>query len=1047
MPKPTAPQLAILENLEYDVERYLSVNPRTAVFQAQINGQPPTDSSSGVYYQVTFDNVTLGAYTDVRAGMTVDFGTTAGARDIGSVRVRKAPTSSILYIAATAPGKLDLYDNVYLTVRDEYLIWNRQWRLTASASGTSYNNTFTQYKDFDEVYSDQNEDMLPIANIVHAVDANGDWLPVCMAGFNDPGEDYRTVQLTAVGVAMAAGATISGVEWDIADGTLVDGYELTDTTILVTFPKSTPHRHIHLEVTDTNGKVGWKPLGIYVADRDNPPLSNFRVERDERFEGRDLTLVFFGNEDEADEVDVPRQTECIYWEVATFGDDEAPDCYLGQTRGWAVRETTLYKPDADEWTLELGGGATWLRNWGGPSDKITNGTGRWNLMPNITIDRLIAYDLGQHSTFLQICNFRPSGITNATREETIDEGKLWDQLVSLGKRITADPYCDELGGLRIKPHISYMSSGDRAAVPVAASLTPDHWPYESGLSLLNELLERVGLTEVGGKNWNGSTEGKWLARGPGRTGSGVGGRQDYDTGVILPTTSPLARLMEIAGHHWARLNNPRPEVTLVRLGNADHMRPGDLVSITYEDDSLTGATLSNVLFIVKRISVAHSQEPGAQEKVITYTLEQVTRGNPGQEQPIAQSTTPGLGTIYTPPSLSFPGLYVPQLTPSQLYGIPRGTVTLAAFTTANELLRTGPNINGSGFDIRSSMSGPRWHVLNLTTLTNWGGGNVLMFIVDAQSYKSSTVDGWIVTTTQFQKISNIFGSPTLSAAVALGGTTDDRRMQFERGIPNFGVITSYRYGVGIDVHRTLDGLTLTKTNTFANWDLGAGISHSTGVAVSPHQNRTIISLFVNSASIGSQLTDGRVSTDSAMTFGDLSNPNITSTGNAGMAFEIHVPFEDDSTAYFGHVTHDGGLRRLLRLYKVVGAGAQADVSPVVSGIKYGPEFQFSVKTCDIDKNRVLLFGHRNNAQSDDRYGVFLSRNGAQTWETLVQPDVLSTVKLTAGNISGDDPDVLYGWGINGEIAVSEDGGPFDSRKGDYTGSGRIVNICGGGNAA
>src|SRR5690606_22965419 len=70
--------------------------------------------------QVAYDGVTTGAYTDIRDGMTVLFGTSAGADDLGRSRIRKTPTSGVLYIGrssrGTRDGEVDLQDDAYITV-------------------------------------------------------------------------------------------------------------------------------------------------------------------------------------------------------------------------------------------------------------------------------------------------------------------------------------------------------------------------------------------------------------------------------------------------------------------------------------------------------------------------------------------------------------------------------------------------------------------------------------------------------------------------------------------------------------------------------------------------------------------------------------------------------------------------------------------------------------------------------------------------------------------------------------------------------------------
>ena len=64
--------------------------------------------------------------------------------------MRKAPTSTELYIGRTSELKLD--DNLYLTVLEDWEIWARHWLVTGS----------NVYMDQDVHYSDQHANCDPI---------------------------------------------------------------------------------------------------------------------------------------------------------------------------------------------------------------------------------------------------------------------------------------------------------------------------------------------------------------------------------------------------------------------------------------------------------------------------------------------------------------------------------------------------------------------------------------------------------------------------------------------------------------------------------------------------------------------------------------------------------------------------------------------------------------------------------------------------------------------------------------------------------------------
>lgn len=148
MTLPHVPLMGTLANLRKQgfTELFLAMEQPNVIFTCQVN---QTFTTHDRVAEVTYDNPT-GDYTDVRPGMTAYVGSTAGARDLGLVRVRKAPTSSILYIGEGS--EVDFDDNVWLTVVDQFAIWPKHIRIDNRIA----------YMDWDEAYSDQHSDFDPV---------------------------------------------------------------------------------------------------------------------------------------------------------------------------------------------------------------------------------------------------------------------------------------------------------------------------------------------------------------------------------------------------------------------------------------------------------------------------------------------------------------------------------------------------------------------------------------------------------------------------------------------------------------------------------------------------------------------------------------------------------------------------------------------------------------------------------------------------------------------------------------------------------------------
>jgi hypothetical protein len=77
-------------------ELYLTFHPATPVFKCRI------DDTFSSYDKITsfwYDTVTLGSYLDALDDMVVWIGTSEGARDKGTARIREQGTGAVLQIA------------------------------------------------------------------------------------------------------------------------------------------------------------------------------------------------------------------------------------------------------------------------------------------------------------------------------------------------------------------------------------------------------------------------------------------------------------------------------------------------------------------------------------------------------------------------------------------------------------------------------------------------------------------------------------------------------------------------------------------------------------------------------------------------------------------------------------------------------------------------------------------------------------------------------------------------------------------------------------
>jgi hypothetical protein len=223
-------------------QRFFALSPAT-VFTARVN------EPAGITYplsEVDFDNVGTGAFGDIKVGMTVLFGSTAGADDLGRKRIRAAADSNTIFIGRGSQGirdgELNITDNDHITVINTRSVWSKIPDIDGSGHVVK-----------DEIaYTDQTDDIPPKANI------EGGW----RAATINSGTSLATFQF--IGTASYANAgSISTYLWNVGDGTITVGTSASNT-ITATFPAGS--RWVKLTVTDSNGKTDFMEVLVYARN-------------------------------------------------------------------------------------------------------------------------------------------------------------------------------------------------------------------------------------------------------------------------------------------------------------------------------------------------------------------------------------------------------------------------------------------------------------------------------------------------------------------------------------------------------------------------------------------------------------------------------------------------------------------------------------------------------------------------------------------------------------------------------------------------------------
>lgn len=772
------------------VRRYLSVAPRVTVFSGQVNAISRDDATNGIY-RFTYTGAS-GSFSDTARHMTIDFGTTAGARDLGTFRIRRAADATYVYVEEISAQESGIATGVYFSIKRDWKAVSVKPRIVATQTNASYINGFNEYHDYDISYSIQNQNIRPKANITESGSyTDGTLIQAKPAGFVDAGQTYRTVNLSSSNsIAIAPGASISSRTWDVRDGTITVGTS-TSTNITVQFPVG--FRWISVTVTDSNGVTDTMYFPIWVHDDSNMPITKFRRENDTSEEWRDMSFSLWGDDNEFPESVLPKGGLMCYWEVAEFDNASAPVEYLGQALIFSKKETQSIKLYESEMTLEASGIGYWLSQARSYGQKLYNKTTptAWYEIVSLNVQRAIHYVLREYTSALVICNYFPKMTTNAVEAENIPENNAWEQIKYLaGGDEFREVKCDSLGGIWVTKPADLMNSIERSSWLVTCSIDSQDVLGESPILYPNEFIQKTSLTKGSGFSYDGTNNTIYLCQAPGKT-EGYAPSSDEAPALRLGTSNPQAQLNQLVGDWWERQNNPQPQIDLPLFYNMDFAEPayGEVIQLTFNVDSLRNTSITNLPCRLIRVSRSSNDEIGINE--ITWTLSPVTDGKDADYVEVPPPTEYSEPEINMPIGNIFPDSYIPvpytpypspvyppPPTPPTPYN-PKPTFNVAFITKDKKLFLT------SDF----SSSSPTWvsHTLSLD-------GDVVQALADPYSpffvNGSGAINIVVVTTQKIYTIDNIFNTRTVTTRYTFADETPLRSLSISTAFEKNAVVTS-----------------------------------------------------------------------------------------------------------------------------------------------------------------------------------------------------------------------------------------------------------------
>lgn len=928
-----------------DALRLFLLQP-TVVFAGRVN----LASATYPLQEIPFDGVTTGAYGDIVSGMTIVLGSSAGASDYGRQRIRKAATSTTIYVGRSSQGvnfgELNVQDNAYITVLDLREVWAKIQQVTTTPPPNG-----TIYKDGDVAYGEHTIYPPPVANTGPG-----------FAGTIDPSTGLVTVQFNGTGsFATADGASISTYTWDVQDGTITVGTSASNT-ITATF--SAGFRYVSLIVADSNGKSHKAYCPVYARDPDADTtiqhwqMTSHRITQ----EGQKISVKVL---DDIPASTYPECTLAMIWEgepssssdrthLVFVGWVDTEPAQISANKTATLKDTTLNLLDVAGRLSLLPGFGISVENVDDASDVDT-----WAKMPDLNMDKYLHYIFQWHSNVLDVADWLWTGTTTTfpTWVQASIASNLWDQARLKAKALTPDYIltCNTYGQMLTKADQILVDFGSRTSTTQATLDAGDF----SDLRYTRQRAPRLHSIREGAVQAVGADPVSYFAKAPGLVAVGQGESFQEEVHKLSRSQSDTN---VCAGHRYARLNAPNSHFTIELLGSDDlDIEPANVtwVKLTVPSDvaAQRGLSFTEARGLVHEINIRYDYQRTGLVKTIELDWEMET----ASIAPAVTEEQPDPATIPTPEVELPPDVYTPL--PSETPSGGTGLKTVYVMS-GKKLKRTNDFYNTS----------PTWTDITPGGLTS--GNPLYDFILDPWNpsttgylagrdgvFKSTNLDATTPTWTNVYSDSDIVSDVGESIAVNGWGKL--------LGSPNLNGWVCFTYG--FDTHTQV--VAATTFDAGSSWGVnpiiasGAAFKATTPgcVDVVPHTVGGSLKLYMADGQ-----SDKLYKSDDAGVTWTLVGSIMP---NMGYTRCLSIPLDDNAsgdTFYVTCTTHSTDDGFVLKTTN--GGTGFSDVSQV-AGYGSGPK-RGGIESYTGDKNRLYYWSER---LSNEIERLWISTDEGSTW--------------------------------------------------------------------
>lgn len=636
--------LEVIRKRPQSTKLYMSIFEPQIVFQARVDG-----AISKGERVIPYDSVSLGSYTAIVPNATMWIGTSAGANDIGKIRIRSATSSEI---TVSENENIEWADNLYLTVFYYVELWPVYPRIINNPSNVE---DVIFYKDYDIPYTNQNSIL-------------GTFL--CM-GPHRAGWTSESQYYSSTGTHNLLGSSLS-YNWTFEGGT--PSSSTSANPGLVTY--NTPGHYVtRLQISGSNGAIdtSYRYVSIYdrIGQGSNTPIlrwevSNIGGSRDEG--GYKATFKVYDN------VDIQENAIVILFSDDWYGDSHQsfggnyPNAEKIFFVGHIMEDSIHYDYQHSFVEFTVASLTQLMKESLGFSVSVESVATPdvWYELLDMDCRRAIYHYLRWHTTALQLGDFQFVGDDRKIQFFDADRASMYDAIDNLMRDTLIGKCVSDRQGKTWMEVDAKAYPDPTGTFPSVMDITKRDWMLEPVID--ERLSDSLSYLEYGGIAYSGVVTGTFsaiLASAPGNTPSFRGKIETHEGLALLGQD----QLNQMVGNVWANENSPYPKITMEMansLRNLD-IAPQETTNVSISPTDTARGILIQGLYMPNGMDWKYDSKNSLLLPRIDF--KNLVNGAEGQTIIIADSEEIENG-------FNVPGLQIPPLAPLAFppFAIPTGTL-------------------------------------------------------------------------------------------------------------------------------------------------------------------------------------------------------------------------------------------------------------------------------------------------------------------------------------------------------------------------------------